>query len=86
MIEQVGGLIHFLTPYIPYFNPILDTFSKVNTEMKHMEASRTSIMDIETITLSAFLWLHQRIVKVGFLTIAYVHNNNQLEKNQCTMS
>lgn len=54
MIEEVGALVHFLPPYSPNFNPIGETFSKVKTEMKHMEASMTDIMDIETIALSAF--------------------------------
>lgn len=54
MIEDVGALVQFLPPYSPDMNPIEEMFSKVKTEMKHMEASMTSIMDTETIALSAF--------------------------------
>ena len=54
MIEEVGALVHFLPPYSPDFNPIEETFSKVKTEMKNMEASMPDILDIETIALSAF--------------------------------
>lgn len=54
MIEEVGALVHFLPPYSPDFNPIEETFSKVKTEMKNMEASMPDILDIETIALSVF--------------------------------
>ena len=50
MIE--GVLVHFLPPYSPVFNPIEETFSKVKTEMKHMEASMTDITHIETTALN----------------------------------
>lgn len=52
MIEEVDALAHFLPPYSPDFNPIKETFSKVKTEMKNMEASMPDVLDIET--MSAF--------------------------------
>ena len=48
MIEEVGALVHFLSPD---FNPIEE---RVKAEMKNMEISMPDVLDIETIALSAF--------------------------------
>ena len=53
MIEQVGVIVHFLPPYSPDLNPIEEAFSKVKSELKHVEKTM-DIDDIETLALAAF--------------------------------
>ena len=53
MIRKVGGIVHFLPPYSPDFNPVEEAFSKIKTEMKAME-KEAQVTDIETVVLSAF--------------------------------
>ena len=38
MIEKVGSIVQFLPPYSPDLNPIKEAFSKVKSEIKHLEA------------------------------------------------
>ena len=53
MIEGVGAILQFLPPYSPDFNPIEEAFSKVKSEIKHLERTMDT-SDIEIITLAAF--------------------------------
>lgn len=56
--------------------PIEETFSDVKTEMKHMEASMTDIMDIEAIALCAFSTITPEDCQGWILNNSiYTHNN-----------
>ena len=46
MIEQVGAIVHFLPPYSPDLNPIEEAFSKVKSELKHVEKTMAIILFI----------------------------------------
>lgn len=53
MIEEVGAIVQFLPPYSPDLNPIEEAFSKVKSQLKHLETTMDT-SDIEVITLAAF--------------------------------
>ena len=49
MIEEVGAIVHYLPPYSPDLNPIEETFSKVNAEIRNLEqSSMVDVLNIET--------------------------------------
>ena len=39
MIEEVGAIVQFLPPYSPDLNPIEEAFSKVKSQLKHIETT-----------------------------------------------
>lgn len=53
VIEDVGALLHFLPTYSPDLNPIEEAFSKVKSELKHVEDDMGT-SDMETLLLAAF--------------------------------
>jgi len=55
MMEGLGAIVQFLPPYSPDpdLNPIEEAFSKVKSQLKHLETTMDT-SDIEVITLAAF--------------------------------
>ena len=49
--QQLGVLIHFLPPYIPDFNPIEESFSKLKSVMRANEQPLDSGLDIVALVL-----------------------------------
>ena len=55
MIQGVGAMIIFLSPYSPDYNPIEGTFSKMKTVIKDYESNiKSDGMNLEDIVLSSF--------------------------------
>jgi len=58
-IEEVGAIVHFLSPYSPDLNPIEEAFSKIKTTMRWLEEMMIQMDDIEMIAHMAFLMINQ---------------------------
>ena len=51
-VEGIGAILHYLPPYSPDLNPIERAFSKVKSELKHLEEDMATC-DTPTLLLAA---------------------------------